>query len=259
MPTPATAALRTDNRHVTVKASLPAGDEMRVEAVFSTFGVVDSYGDMVDPSAFTDGQEVALTWAHDWTHIVGKGVIRVEDGRAVFVGQFFDTAAGREAYATVKAMGDLQEFSWGFRVLDADFAERDGEYVRVILKAEVYEVSPVLIGANRQTGLLSIKSGGLPLTDHAEAALAAASELGARLRAHAALRTKSGRTLSTANRDRLAVVRDGIQALAADLDDLLAATATDTTDGTKAISPEAVDPAILAFLLAEARRNGVPV
>lgn len=148
-----------EEKSLTVPATLPEGaPDGTLEAVFSTFDIVDSDGDIVAASAFTDGQQVPLTWAHDWTQPVGKGVIRVMPDRAVFAGQFFlDTAAGREAYQTVKNMGDLQEYSWGFRVLNSDYAERDGQDVRVITKAEVYEVSPVLVGANRQTGTLALK------------------------------------------------------------------------------------------------------
>jgi hypothetical protein len=71
---------------------------------------------------------------------------------------FLDTTAGLDAYRTVKAMGDLQEWSWGFRVTDADYGEMDGATVRYIKGAELYEVSPVLVGANRDTATLAIKA-----------------------------------------------------------------------------------------------------
>ena len=44
----------------------------------------------------------------------------VQEKQGVFDGGFFlETDAGLEAYKTVKAMGTLQEWSWGFRVVDA--------------------------------------------------------------------------------------------------------------------------------------------
>ena len=50
-------------KHVTTGATLKArGEEGTVEAVFSTFGVVNRNGDMVLASAFTDGQAVAENW-----------------------------------------------------------------------------------------------------------------------------------------------------------------------------------------------------
>lgn len=137
---------------------LKADEQGHIEAVFSTFGVVDSDGDILVREAFTDGQAVPLVWAHDWSMPIGKGTIRTDSKRAIFDGQFFtDTTAGRDAYQTVKAMGELQEFSWGFRILDAEQEVRDGEPVRIITKAEVFEVSPVLVGANRETYTLALK------------------------------------------------------------------------------------------------------
>lgn len=135
------------------------GLEGEVSAVVSTFNVVDSDNDVVLPSAFTDGQAVPMVWSHNWDLPVGKGVIRVQPDRAVFEGRFFtDTTAGRDAYLTVKNMGELQEYSWGFQILEAEPGDFDGRVVQFIKRTEVFEVSPVLVGANRQTYTLDIKA-----------------------------------------------------------------------------------------------------
>lgn len=156
-----------ETKEVTSGAELKAEDEGRLQAVFSTFGVVDGDGDVVTKDAFTDGQRVPMVWSHDWTRPIGKGVVRVDAKRAIFDGQFFmDTTDGADAYRTVKAMQDLQEFSWGFRILDAEQEVRDGQPVRVITKAEVFEVSPVLVGANRETYVLSLKDAKRRLSRH---------------------------------------------------------------------------------------------
>jgi HK97 family phage prohead protease len=129
-----------------------------VSAVFSTFNLVDKDKDVVLASAFTPGQEVPMTWAHDWSKVVGKGSVRVDPDRAIFEGTFFtDTQAGQEAYRTVKAMGALQEYSFGFQVLASDYETRDGQSVRVIKQAKIFEVSPVLVGAGEHTGTIAIK------------------------------------------------------------------------------------------------------
>ncbi len=61
----------TETKHVTTTASLKArGDEGTVEAVFSTFGVVDRDGDVVLASAFTDGQPAPLVWAHSSSSVL---------------------------------------------------------------------------------------------------------------------------------------------------------------------------------------------
>lgn len=152
-------------KHVFSRAELKSTDDETgsIEAAFSVFDVLDSDGDIVLSSAFKNGQQVAMVWGHNWgSRPIGKGTIRVESDRAILDGKFFlDTFDGSEAYKTVKNMGDLQEWSWGFKVKDYEIEEDDNSpfgYKRIIKDTEVYEVSPVLIGANRQTETLAIKS-----------------------------------------------------------------------------------------------------
>ena len=129
-----------------------------VQAAFSVFNTIDSDGDVVKPSAFKDGQEVPMVWSHKWDNPIGKGTVKVGRKQAVFDGAFFlDTAAGMEAYKTVKNMGGLQEWSFGFRVLEEEEGDFDGEHVRFLKGLDLFEVSPVLVGANRQTRTLAIK------------------------------------------------------------------------------------------------------
>src|SRR5262245_26731898 len=111
-----------DTKYVASPGALKGADPPgHLEAVFSTFGLVDRDGDVVLPTAFTPGQAVPLVWAHDWHRPIGKGVIQVDPTRAVFDGELFlDTTAGLDAYTTIKRMGALQEYSWGFQVLDAE-------------------------------------------------------------------------------------------------------------------------------------------
>lgn len=209
---------------LTLKA---AGEPGQVTAVFSTFDVVDADNDIVLATALTHGQAVPMTWAHRWDVPVGKGQIVVQEKQAVFDGGFFlETDAGLEAYKTVKAMGTLQEWSWGFRVLDAGYEQRDEKFIRVIKRAEVFEVSPVLVGAGVGTYTLGIKSGEHSiLADQADAVQAAVSDLASRYKALAGLRAKEGRVLSEANRKRLGTLLEALRTVEADIDELLSSTA----------------------------------
>jgi HK97 family phage prohead protease len=165
-----------------------------------------------------------MTWAHRWDVPVGKGAIMVQEKQAIFDGGFFlETDAGLEAYKTVKAMGALQEWSWGFRVVDAAYEQRDTQFVRLIKRAEVFEVSPVLVGAGVGTYTLGIKSH-LPYAEQGDAVLAAVSDLIERSKSLADLRAKEGRVLSDANRKRLSGLLEALTAVQADISDLLAAT-----------------------------------
>jgi len=141
-----------------LKAPNDNAQEGDVEAVFSVFDEIDSDGDVVLAKAFTDGQEVAMAWHHQWPTIIGKGIVRVETDRAVFDGKFFlDTAAGLDAYKTVKQMGDLQEWSFGFMVTEMEDIEIGDKTARGISNLDLYEVSPVLKGANSNTTTLAVK------------------------------------------------------------------------------------------------------
>ncbi len=136
------------------------------EAVFSTFGIVDADGEVVAKSALEPhhGKEIPIVWGHDWHGpAIGKGTIEVDDDRARIRGQFnLGSTAGKDAYETVRFMGGLQEYSWGFGVTDIGATEVDGDTYPEIRGVEPIEVSPVLVGSNPQTGTLDIKDGVCP-------------------------------------------------------------------------------------------------
>jgi len=134
-------------------------DEGTLKAVFSVFDVIDSDGDVIKSEAIKNGKQIPLVWSHDWSRPIGKGTIKNDGKQAIFEGNFFlNTSWGKDAYETVKGMGDLQEYSWGFRVLKQEKGEQDGRAVNFITSTEEFEVSPVLVGANRETGTLEVKT-----------------------------------------------------------------------------------------------------
>ena len=139
---------------------LQIDDHGTVEAVFSVFNEVDSDNDVVLPNAIRSGygeKGVVMCWGHDWKQIIGKGKIEQNEQRATFKGKFnLNTNAGREAYETVKAMSDMQQWSFGFEVNDSEvgtFTKDNGENqeVRYLKDVKVWEVSPVMVGANQNT------------------------------------------------------------------------------------------------------------
>jgi HK97 family phage prohead protease len=152
--------------------------EGKVSAVFSVFNNLDSDGDIVLPGSIKSGfrsGDVPMVWAHKWDMPIGKGYIREDGDKATFVGEFFmDTDSGQEAYKLVKNMGDLQQWSFGYRVNDSEFGKhkdmKSEEEVdaRFLKDLTVFEVSPVLVGANQDTYTLSIKSNNDLLKEIAE-------------------------------------------------------------------------------------------
>lgn len=136
------------------------GEPGEFTAVFSRFNVVDHDGDVTIPGAFKDGQQVRIAyWGHRWQDLpVGRGVIHQDGEKAWVDGKFFlDTIAGKETYQTVKNLEELQEWSYGFDVEEAEPGVFDGQDVVFLRRLEVYEVSPVLLGAGIGTGTTDIK------------------------------------------------------------------------------------------------------
>lgn len=137
-----------------------------VEAVLSTFDTIDHDGDVTLSDAFEDGAPVVMSaYGHSsWMGAlpVGKGTIKVTEKDARFVGQFFmDTPHGRDTFATIKGMGALQEYSYGYDVLATgdpkELPEELQKAKRVIAKLQVFEASPVLLGAGIDTRTVSAK------------------------------------------------------------------------------------------------------
>jgi len=130
-------------------------------AEFATLNVIDHARDVTEPGAFHDGQETLIEpWNHnDYQLPVGKGTIHEDGDKAIVEGQFFlDTQGGLEHYKTVKALGELQEWSYTFEVEDSGFGEFDGQDVRFLRKLDVWGVAPVQRGAGIDTQTVDIKS-----------------------------------------------------------------------------------------------------
>ena len=149
-----------------IDLELKAETEGKVSAVFSVFNSLDSDGDIVLPGSIKSGFKsgsVPMVWAHKWDMPIGKGSINSDGEKATFEGEFFmDTDSGKEAYKIVKNMADMQQWSFGYRVNDAERGkigegeeEKDARFLKDLT---VFEVSPVLVGANQDTYTMAIKS-----------------------------------------------------------------------------------------------------
>jgi HK97 family phage prohead protease len=143
-----------------------------IEAIVSVFSNTDSGNEKVMPGFFTKSIERKLpkgVWAHDWKQPIAKtleakellpGDPQLPDslkllGGAYIKGQFnLDTQRGREAYSDIK-FGIVDEFSIGYRVVKDGKDKESG--ARELIEGEWKEWSPVLVGMNDQTALISIK------------------------------------------------------------------------------------------------------
>lgn len=144
------------------------GQPGEFRAVFATFNVVDKDGDITVPGAFKEGQQVRIaSWNHGWENLpVGRGEIHQDQTEAWVEGQFFlQTAAGKEHYETIKALDELGEWSYGFRIEKWSMQQQEAGtngpamQARILEKLDVIEVSPVMQGAGIGTHTADIKIG----------------------------------------------------------------------------------------------------
>ena len=153
-------------------------DEMQgiVECFVAGIGNRDSVGDIVLPGAFNDSlkrRKPRVVWGHDWNAPIGKVIDIYEVGptdprlplkmRQAGIGGLYarvqfnlKSERGREAFNSVLFFGEEQEWSIGYKTLDSVYSqERQANLLKTL---ELYEVSPVLHGANQLTATVSIKS-----------------------------------------------------------------------------------------------------
>ena len=140
---------------------IKAKDEEKgiIEAYVSIFGNIDMAKEIIDQGAFKESLAKKLpkgVWAHNWDQPIAKTLEAREDEKGLYIkGQFnLDTQRGREAFSDI-IFGTMDEFSIGYRV---NKDETDEEGIRHLIKLRLYEWSPVLVGANTETELISAKS-----------------------------------------------------------------------------------------------------
>lgn len=181
----------------------------KVTAVFATLGVIDKHGDVTRPGAFSAEDVLISAYGHEsWFGAapVGKGRISEQGDKAIFEGQFWlDTAGGEETFKVVKNAEDLQEWSYGFDVLESAQGEMDGQPVQFLDKLKVYEVSPVLVGAGIDTRTLAIKGdrGKMKFEQHIKSVVTDVGELIDRASSVVTLRAEQGKQVGEASAEAL--------------------------------------------------------
>ncbi len=146
-----------------------------VEAFVAGIGNKDSVGDIIISGAFNESlkrRKPRVVWGHNWNEPIGKvleiyevpksdprlpGKMKAAGIGGVYARVQFNLKSerGRQAFADVSFFGEEQEWSIGYKTLDADFDP--ARQANILKKVELYEVSPVLHGANQLTGTISIK------------------------------------------------------------------------------------------------------
>ena len=204
-------------KHLEVK--IDDESEGKVSAVFATFGVKDSDGDVTIPGAFVENAPVRISaFNHQsWEKAlpVGKGIIRTTDQEAILEGQFFlQTTAGRETFEVVKELGSLGEWSYGFDILESEPGTHDGEPVQFLKALDVHEVSPVILGAGVNTRTLVAKRKQQRFSDHAVSVLTDVQDLNDRAAEVKAKRQEKGKSIGAESKDLLSQLEPELKRLA---------------------------------------------
>lgn len=135
------------------------GGGWEVAGYASTFGgEPDSYGDIVVRGAFDESlakRKTRLLWQHDLGEPIGKQLSLSEDEHGLF-GRWsiLPTDTGTKAH-TLLGAELIDSLSIGFVPVETEYRE-DG--VRLLKKADLYEVSLVTIPANSNAVITSFKS-----------------------------------------------------------------------------------------------------
>lgn len=133
------------------------GESLYIKGYGAYFGNEDSYGDVIQAGAFAaflqmdDAKRIKLCWQHDLSEVIGVITEMREDEKGLyFEAKISDTTRGRDAAALLED-GAIDEFSIGYRAIDA---EPMGEDKRLLKSIYLYEISLVSRAANPKAKLL---------------------------------------------------------------------------------------------------------
>lgn len=133
-------------------------------ATVVTYNRTDDYGSVWVAGCFSESLRRKLpkaTWSHNWSDIIGR-VTEYNDGPdrldvKIQFSDFNDVPRARQAWSQMKS-GDVDEMSFGFERQKVELVdEENSDAVERIIKARMYEVSPVLVGAVPDTAVLSVR------------------------------------------------------------------------------------------------------
>ena len=166
-----------------------------VECFVAAIGNKDSVGDIIQPGAFAGSlqrRKPRVVWGHNWNDPIGKVLEIFEVGpndnrlpakmREGGVGGLYarvqfnlGSEKGREAFASVAFFGEEQEWSIGYKTINA--TQDPVRQANLLREVELYECSPVLHGANQLTGTISVKGAGQAVLEHEETHVASHEDL----------------------------------------------------------------------------------
>lgn len=149
---------------------LEVADTGRFSGYASVFGVIDDQGEIIRKGAYTDslasyeesGKRFPVIYLHNLKEPVGYIEKAVEDDVGLWVEGVImheTSAKAAEAYSFVKE-GVISEMSVGFYYIPEDTVYDPETDITNIYKADLREVSLVVIGSNSGSRIVAVKSAG---------------------------------------------------------------------------------------------------
>lgn len=160
-----------EKTHLFKSFEMKADEVGGISGFFSTYDKTpDSYGDIIEPGAFTktlekrkeSGHPFPLCFNHDFDKVIGA-VDSVEDTEKgpYIEAHFLDTQQAQDVRKMLQS-GAIYQFSFAYDVLGArqpNEDEKKAGVTNVLTEVEVYEVSVVTVPANQNAVATEIKAG----------------------------------------------------------------------------------------------------
>ena len=156
--------------HLFKSFEMKANEVGKVAGFFSTYDKEpDSYGDIIEPGAFTEtiekrkatGHPFPLCFNHDFSAVIGAvDSIEEKDIGPYAEASFLDTTQAQDVRKMLQS-GAIYQFSFAYDVLDRrdpTEEEKKAGIQNVLKKVELFEVSIVTVPANQHAVVTEVKS-----------------------------------------------------------------------------------------------------
>ena len=157
--------------HLYKSFELKANEAGSISGFFSTYDKEpDSYGDIIDPGAFTEtlkkreesGHPFPLCWNHDFSAVIGAVDSVKDTEKGPFIeAHFLDTQLAQDVRKMLQS-GAVYQFSFAYDVLGnraPTQEEQEKGVTNVLTKVDVFEISVVTVPANQNAVATEVKSG----------------------------------------------------------------------------------------------------
>lgn len=151
---------------VEIKSKSEDGKVLHIKAYALAFGNVDSWGDIIEPTACDDflksedATRMKLCYQHNAHEVIGVITDKGVDAIGLWIeADIIDTTTGSDVQKLIKA-GAINEFSIGYYADKWRYEKREGYEgeLRILEAITIVEVSPVTRAANPKAILLDAKS-----------------------------------------------------------------------------------------------------